>query len=497
MKRISTIYMLSPLITLIMTLTMVSCSKDDIHITKALNEEINIFPDYKDIIIPCNIAPMNFSVRDSDNYCVIIKGEKNSFWVHSDDGLFEIPQNKWKALLKENKGKKIAFTIARQQGNEWYAYNSFTMEVANDSIDKYLVYRLIPPYEQWLKMGICQRNLENYEQEPIYENRLTDYNCVNCHSFPMQNPDKMLFHMRAKDANGTVLINQGKVQKINTKTPETISNLVYPYWHPSGKYVAASTNIFHQSYFYNHDDRVEVYDINSDVVVYDIENRELLSCNVLNDKHVFETFPSFSPDGKSLYFCTTPALDSVPDHISKMKYSLCRIDFNPETRTFGAEVDTLFNANKDGRSINFPRVSPDGKYMIVTLTNYCNFSINHKDADLFAIDMKTGKLTTLDMLNSDEAESYHSWSHNSRWIVYSSRRIDGLYTRPFFSYIDKNGVAHKPFLLPQKNPVKFYSDFMFAYNIPEFVKDKVKVNPHKIAEVMSNRHAGTNLTFKE
>ena len=86
----------------------------------------------------------------------------------------------------------------------------------------------------------------------------------------------------------------------------------------------------------------------------------------------------------------------------------------------------------------------------------------------------------MDEVNSDDVESYHSWNSNSRWLVFSSRRIDGLYTRPYLVHIDENGTSGKPFVLPQKDP-DFYSRFMFSYNIPEFVKGKVEAEAHTIA----------------
>ena len=88
--------------------------------------------------------------------------------------------------------------------------------------------------------------------------------------------------------------------------------------------------------------------------------------------------------------------------------------------------------------------------------------------------------------NSAEGESYHSWSHNNRWLVFSSRRLDGLYTRPFFTYIDDKGTAHKPFLLPQKNPVKYYKDLLWTYNLPEFIQEKAQVDTHAVMETMRN-----------
>lgn len=51
-----------------------------------LNKEITIYPDYKDVTIPVNIAPLNFSIADSSEHCLIIKGEKTQLQVYSDEG---------------------------------------------------------------------------------------------------------------------------------------------------------------------------------------------------------------------------------------------------------------------------------------------------------------------------------------------------------------------------------------------------------------------------
>jgi Periplasmic component of the Tol biopolymer transport system len=136
---------------------------------------------------------------------------------------------------------------------------------------------------------------------------------------------------------------------------------------------------------------------------------------------------------------------------------------------------------RGGRSVSFPRVSPDGKFLMFTLSGYGNFSIWHKDADLYLLNLQSKAIIALDTLNSSDVESYHSWSSNSRWVVFSSRRIDGLYTRPFIAYIDSEGKAAKPFLLPQKD-VDFYHRFMKSYNIPELVTGKVKQNGYQLSE---------------
>jgi hypothetical protein len=65
--------------------------------------------------------------------------------------------------------------------------------------------------------------------------------------------------------------------------------------------------------------------------------------------------------------------------------------------------------------------------------------------------------------------------------VFSSKRDDGLFTRPYFSHIDSLGNASKPFVLPQENPL-FYKTCLEIYNVPEFVKESVRINPQALAE---------------
>ncbi len=62
----------------------------------------------------------------------------------------------------------------------------------------------------------------------------------------------------------------------------------------------------------------------------------------------------------------------------------------------------------------------------------------------------------MDGANSEDTESFHNWSTNSRWLVVSSRRDDGLFTRPYFCHVDTDGKVTKAFMLPQRNPRQFY-----------------------------------------
>lgn len=463
-------------------LIICGCSSK-IDITGQLESVPDIFPDYKDVTVPANVAPLNFEVLDTmgRDWMLMIEAEDGVHYVHAAGRLFSFRRGFWKRLLDENRGASMTFTLCCRGDDGWLASVPYRIDVAPEEMDPYLAYRLIPPgYSLWKEMGIYQRDLTSFRETAIYRNTQGRGNCVNCHSFRDRNPDEMLMHMRS-ELGGTYVFRNGVKEKLDTKTDETISALVYPYWHTSGRYVAFSVNRTNQTLLVHDPNRIEVFDEASDVVVYDVERHEIVTADVLSSDGAFETFPTFSPDGKSLYFCSSVAVGPMPDKFRDAKYSLCRVDFNPEDCSFGTEVDTLYNARIGGRSVSFPRISPDGRFLVYALSDYGNFSIWHKDSDLYLINLATDESSCMEPLNSSDVESYHSWSGNSRWLAFSTRRDDGLYTKPYFSYIDVDGNAHKPFLLPQRNPRRYYESQMYSYNIPEFISGKVALKGSDIA----------------
>ena len=93
--------------------------------------------------------------------------------------------------------------------------------------------------------------------------------------------------------------------------------------------------------------------------------------------------------------------------------------------------------------------------------------------------LSDGEELDVEILNSAETESYHSWSSNGRWILFSSRRLDGRYTRLFIAWMDEKGNIHKPFLLPQST-VEHNVLRTKSYNIPEFIKGEVTLPQNQL-----------------
>ena len=456
------------------------------------NEEAPLFPDYQEVTIPRNIAPLNFNFLGEEK-AILLAGNKV---VRSRRGVFRFSPGKWSKLLEGSADNgTIEMTVFAKKDGKWLSYRPFNIYVSQDRIDPWFSYRLIPPgYQGWQEMGIYQRNLETYSQKAILTNDLTGGNCMNCHTFRAGDPSKMVFHARAT-FGGTVMVNDGNVEKLNTQTDSTISALVYPYWHPSGEYVAFSVNKTFQA-FHNHDpNRIEVYDQASDVVVYNVNTHEIAWSPLTKSEDWFETFPTFSPDGKWLYFCSAKAVEPMPEKYREVRYGLYRIAFNQETMAFGDSLECVYDAPAEGFSVSFPRISPDGRFLCFTRHGFGNFSIWHKDADLWMIDLETGETWPMDEVNSNDVDSFHTWSADGRWMVFSSRREDGLYTKPYFTHVDAQGKASKPFLLPQKDPARYYKRLMKSYNLPAFTTDKVSVGKQRLRDVLRNS-SGTDVKVK-
>ena len=486
MRRISFIFVLAALL-------ISSCSKP-IGNAKEVDTLPPIFPDYCDVVIPSNIAPLNFKLIDEcEKIEASIEGTNEMIRIKGKSKII-IPVRKWRKLFRANSDGRLSVSLFARIDGEWIKYKPFSIHIKGDPVDPWIVYRLIAPgYETWSEMGIYQRDLTGFDQDPITDNRLLPGSCMNCHSFQANDPGNMMFHLRG-DIGGTILVQDGKTVKLNTKTNETISNCVYPYWHPSQDFIAFSVNNIQQVFHSVKEKRIEVFDSRSDIVVYDIRNNKLITSRIISSDECFETFPAFSPDGKQLFFCSAKK-GIQPDQYDRIKYSLCSIDFDASSGTLGSEIDTIVSSFRTGKSVSFPRMSPDGKNLVFTLSNYGNFSIWHREADLFRLDPVTGNFSPIDEINSSETESYHSWSSNSRWMIFSSRRMDGLYTHPYITYVSENGSFSKPFMVPQKDP-DFYEESLRSFNVPEFVTGKVRTDGRSMLKTIGSPAKDVNFELK-
>jgi Tol biopolymer transport system component len=237
----------------------------------------------------------------------------------------------------------------------------------------------------------------------------------------------------------------------------------------------------------------DVVDLDSALVCYMVEGHKAVCPAQLSEKNRLETYPTWSPDGKYLYYCSGPVLwkdrnTIPPENYEKLKYDLRRIRYDVQNNSWG-EVETVLSAEKTGLSILLPRISPDGRYLLFCMCAYGCFPAYQPSSDLYIMDLSTGRYESL-AVNSEYSESWHSWSSNSRWIAFSSKRQDGLFTRTYLSYIDNDGKAHKPFVLPQRNPI-YYDSLLKTYSVPELIRDKIRIKKSLLGRTARNKDSIT------
>ena len=492
-----------------------------------VNGEPKIWPDYTDVTVPPNIAPLNFLVDSVENVVAQItppKGEPVAYG--GKDGKVQIDEEEWHKMLEGAKGGSLSVTVYTKKDGRWLAYKPFAIHVAEDDIDPYISYRVLPPtFVGFDELSIRQRNLTNFDETIIYDNRQIsegiEGQCINCHSYQNYSTSNMMFHTRLQHP-GTMIVCDGELIFVNLKTKDMISAAAYNNWHPSLPIIAFSTDHTMQSFHTRDVTKVEVMESASDIIIYDVKQNRVQT--VLCDSAEFELFPSWSPDGKWLYYCSAhyeykgkyEDTDELLEKYKTLQYNLYRLSFDASTMTFG-EPELVYDAVSRNRSAVQPRVSQDGRYVVFAEGPWGLFHIWHTSADIQMLDLNAIDHSPLTIdhsatpndsaaidhsstqmnlaasnngqwsmvngqcVNSPLPESYPSFSSNDRWVMFESRRDDGNYTRTYFAYFDRQGRLHKPFEVPAEDP-EYFRLLLRSWSRPEFMKEPVRTTPKQFYE---------------
>ena len=478
-----------------MAALLVACSTQVPQKFSESDDLPDIYPDYTNVTIPINMAPLTFEI-DGKADDVVARFSAGDEELVCGGSKIQPDAGDWRRLAEKAKGNAIKVEVYVEKHNHWTRFKPFDIFVSPDSIDTYISYRLISPsYVTYEELTISQRCLENYDESVIYDNMLcsegANGQCINCHNYQQYNSNRMQFHAR-QNMGGTIIAYDGDIRKISMANDSILSAGVYPTWHPYLKLIVYSTNKTAQIFHSVDPNKIEVFDTESDLIAYDVERNEVT--NIENDPTELECFPFWAPDGKTLYYCSAhfeynDTIDHGKEFVTRteeVKYNLYKKSFNPETMQFGPR-ELVFAADSaaNAKSATLPRISPDGRYLMFTLAKSGIFHIWHHDADLWMLDLKTGEARNMEEINSPDTESYHSWSSNGRWVIFSSRRYDGNYTRPFIAHIDAKGHGTKPFELPSADP-DYHRQFLKCYNIPEFMLGPVTISPQQFADILKH-----------
>ena len=344
-----------------------ACRDRKVTITQysSIDRPATVQPDYAGSSIPPNIAPLNFIVQeDGSGYFVRIYSEKgNPIEIFSKKPTIVIPKRHWHELLDLNRGRQLNLDVYVKSGAgassskgeniRWSRFQTLIAEIAHEDIDTFLVYRKIRPgHGTWRDMGIYQRNLSSFDESTILNNGYFKRGCVNCHAFCGNRTQKMLLGIRSAVYGSSALLVEGdKVRKIGTK-------FGYTSWHPSGRVAAFSVNKVRQLFHAAASEVRDVMDFDSVMAYYNVDSKTVKTTPNLARKDRLETYPTWSPDGRYLYFCSAPVTWSdktvVPESYNQIKYDLVRVSYDLDRDQWG-QLESVLSAEETGMSIGFPR----------------------------------------------------------------------------------------------------------------------------------------------
>jgi hypothetical protein len=185
-----------------------------------------------------------------------------------------------------------------------------------------------------------------------------------------------------------------------------------------------------------------------------------------DDPKYVQTDGMWSPDGKYIVFARAEAkaprekaqpraLHALDEYETQIKYDLFRIPFNDGK---GGVAEPIAGASGNGMSNNFPKVSPDGRWIVFVQCK--NGQLMRPDSQLYIVP-SSGGIARRMRANTSLMNSWHSFSPNGRWLVFSSK-ARSPYTQMYLTHIDANGNDSPAILIDNTTAANR------AVNIPEF-----------------------------
>ncbi|MGC9329380.1 MAG: TolB family protein, partial [Candidatus Hinthialibacter sp.] len=436
-------------------------------------------------IYPPNLCAPYIEWEDPRNNLWQVRLQGDGGAIHesfvSEKKRWRIPEDLWKRLCAKPNASatlQIRGIVRDEQGEragDIQASPEISFSISPDAADNYIVYRLVePPFSSFKTPNVYIRDIREDEPKEFLSAR-RQY-CLNCHTFSSKqgNQGKLAMQVRCMVSTQHKLsvyvalfdIDQRVGYKV--QLPFEIQMSTYMAWSPDGEQLAYSANqkvaamkpITYETQLAGM--------ATSDLAIYDVPTNETWLVPGACDPNQLEVYPCWTPDMKSMLFARGP----VGLHPSHIKYDLYQINLEGDPSPRPVE-----GASDNGRSNYFPRFSPDGRWLSFCQCDGGDLIRSSSDLCLMAGDLQ-GPSRRLECNADWAADSWHSWSSNSRWIVFASKRGSGIYAYLYLTYIDENGRASPAISLPMID--RPYA----SYNIPECIANNPPLEQKELFNAM-------------
>jgi Flp pilus assembly protein TadD len=430
-----------------------------------------------------------------DKRCISVTNELYTPTPYQASALaWRPPRDVWAAVVERAAGGSVAATFTGWNAGDAprpLVSGRVRFEVSEDPVGAPIFYRDVPLMPSASKDGVI-KPLDQSAQ-PLIRWRLKDVSrddsrvvmhdiptCANCHSFPadgktiamdVDGPDGDKGAYAIAPIGAKIVIDDDRIMTWNAFGGKPKGHMTLGFLSrisPDGRKVVSTVN--ERLYVRNFPDfkiLQTFYPTRGILAWYDVASKTIRALPGADDTRFVHCNPVWSPDGKEIVFMRAPAIDpydptrpvalmSGDPNETQIRYDLYRIPFGDGR---GGAPEPIPGASANGMSNSFPKISPDGTWLVWTKAR--NGMLLRPDGRLWIMALPRG--TPREMTcNTSLMNSWHSFSPNGKWLVFSSK-VNTPYTQLFLTHIDADGSDSPAILIERTQAANR------AANIPEFV----------------------------
>jgi len=430
-----------------------------------------------------------------DRRCVAVTNELYKPTPYQASALaFRPSHDTWTAVARAAGGGSVDLTLVGWRDEEPehpVASIRRRFAISADPVGAPIFYRDVPLMPSAGKDGVIKPI--DQSAQPLIQWRLKDLarddsrivmhdipTCANCHSFPadgktlamdVDGPDGDKGAYAIAPIGAKIVIDDDQIMTWNAFTGKPKGRMTLGFLSrisPDGRRVVSTVN--ERLYVRNFPDfRIlqAFYPTRGILAWYDVASKTIRALPGADDTRYVHCNAVWTPDGKELVFMRAPAVDPYDPkkpvalapgdpNETQIRFDLYRMPFGDGR---GVTAEPIPGASANGMSNSFPKVSPNGRWLVWTQAK--NGMLLRPDGRLWIMALPDGA-PRLMTCNTSLMNSWHSFSPNGRWLVFSSK-VNTPYTQLFLTHIDDDG-NDSPAILIERTQAQNR-----AANIPEFV----------------------------
>jgi len=460
------------------------CSKVNFHGKHANLEEVlcrlDSSADYSELPL---ISPLESSIYPPEISSPLFswQGPAQGFWIirifkdssseslyfSSEKNPWEPAPSEWNEIKELSPGSDLHLEVSEIHGNKITLKSKSGFKVSKDPLNANIVYQEIPvPFSHASKNTKKFRwrvfDPKSYTEPPVILQGLPY--CANCHFFSRDGKTFGLDVDYRGDRGGYMLSPVRSRMELRDETVISWNDYrpsdppqsrgLFAKISPLGDYVIASVE--ERPFLIRIEDPAYsqlFFPLSGHLAYYSTRDGDFHPLPGADDTSVIQINPAWNHDGKTIAFARGQSSEflwktlgdkkfldaAVGEDIHTlsekytMRFDLWTIPFNDGK---GGKASPLPGASGNGLSNYFPRYTPDGKWLV-----YCQAQtglVSLPDSRLAIIPASGGEPRIM-KCNRQELNSWHSFSPNGRWMVFSSKPDGSSLTRVFLSHIDEYG----------------------------------------------------------